>query len=695
MLNFLNTAVLAALAAALLPFLLHLFSKRKVKIVPFSSVAFLKAMQKRQVRAIKIKQVLLLIVRTLIIMAVVFAFARPATRGGYLGSHAAVSAVIILDNSASMGLSVKDGRLFDLAVRRADEILAQMGQEDEVAVLATVGEEAAGAGAGRFGNAAAARNTMKTISLTDGRADLSRTYKQAADLIGARPNLNREIYLLSDCQDNAFRHDQPPPAFAGKTFLVDLPITAIDNASIVGVDFGNQLIEVGADFTVSATVKKRSGSNDDIMVSLWLDSVKVAQQSITLKAGDGGTVQFTARIGAPGYHSGYVTLSDDDLLADNISYFAFHLPEQFGILLVGDEETSGRLLRMALAPDEIARRHWTIEQVGYDRFAAADLTKFNVVILAGYGRMPAAAVGRLKEYIKGGGGVMINPGRGIDIEQFNRDWAEAAGLTVLTGYPSSISRSGYYLLGSFDLRHQVLTIFQTADKTALPSFRSYVRLKTAPLAGKVPEILARWSDGSPGITATSLGKGRLIYFGCDVAPDISDISLHPAFVPLLVRSAEYLSSRFSAYNETITSGSSPRRDLRGTFASANEYTLVAPDGGRRLIPGSAGRETVTVDCGRLDRNGVYSILSEGRECDRFAVNGDPDEGDLYRPDRAELAGRLVGLEVAPYNADLAGFITEKRFGRELWQYFLLAAVILLLAEMALARDRGEQANPGE
>jgi hypothetical protein len=695
MLNFLNTAVLAALAAALLPFLLHLFSKRKVKIVPFSSITFLKAMQKRQVRAIKIKQVLLLIVRTLIILAVVLAFARPATRGGYLGSHAAVSAVIILDNSASMGLSVKDGRLFDLAVRRATEILSQMGQEDEVAIMATVGGAAAASAADRFGNAAAARSLVDQIVLTDGRADLTQTYAQAVALISGRPNLNREIYLISDCQDNAFRHDQPPPRFDGRTFLVDLPAGKIDNASIVGVDFGNQLIEAGVDFTLSASIKKRSGSDDDILVSLYLDSAKVAQQSLQLKAGESGTVPFIARVGAPGYHSGYVALSDDDLLADNIYYFAFHLPDQFGILLVGDDETSGRLLRLALAPDETAQRHWTVEQTGYDRFASVDLSRFNVVILAGYGKMPAAAVSRLKEFVKAGGGLMIDPGRSIDINQFNQDWAEPTGVMLLSGYPSMVSQAGYYLLGNFDLRHQILAVFQNVDKTALPSFRSYVRLKAAPVPGRSADVLARWSDGSPGITVAAFGQGRVMYFGCDIAPDISDISLHPAFVPLLVRSAEYLSSRFSAYNETITAGASPRRDLRRTTNPANEYTLVAPDGRRRLIAGVAGHDVVTADCGRLDRTGVYSIVSEGREGDRFAVNEDPDEGDLYRPDRSELAGRLVNMEVAPYTADLAGFITEKRFGRELWQYFLLTAVILLLAEMYIARDRGNNETPGE
>jgi hypothetical protein len=36
---------------------------------------------------------------------------------------------------------------------------------------------------------------------------------------------------------------------------------------------------------------------------------------------------------------------------------------------------------------------------------------------------------------------------------------------------------------------------------------------------------------------------------------------------------------------------------------------------------------------------------------------------------------------------MAGFITEKRFGRELWQYFLVAAILLLVFEMFVARDR--------
>ncbi len=88
MFNFLNSAVLLAAAAALIPLLIHLFSRRRVKVVEFSSLKHLKEMQKRQVRRLKLRQLLLLLLRMLIILAAVRAFARPATKGGYLGSHA-------------------------------------------------------------------------------------------------------------------------------------------------------------------------------------------------------------------------------------------------------------------------------------------------------------------------------------------------------------------------------------------------------------------------------------------------------------------------------------------------------------------------------------------------------------------------------------------------------------------------------
>ncbi len=689
MLNFLNTAVLALAAAALFPFLLHLFSKRKVKVVPFSSIAFLKAMQKRQVRAIKIKQLLLLIIRTLIILAVVMAFARPATRGGYIGSHATVSAVIVIDNSASMSLSVKDGRLFDLELKKARAILDRLVQSDEAAIVTTSGEFSHLQGDNSFGNPAAAGNFLDDIKLTDRRADLTASFNRAAELLADRQNLNREIYIISDFQENSLDPDLEVEAFGGRTYLVDLPHDDIDNNGIINVDFGNQLIEVGTEIAVAATVKKFMGASDEeILVSLYLDDMRMAQDGLRLKPGETGTLTFPIVVNNPGFHSGYIALSDDDLLSDNKYYISFYIPDQFNILLTGEDDLNTRLFKLALAPDENLRRHWSVHQISYPAFSTVNLNDYDVIILADYPGLSGGDVARIKEFVKKGGGVLVNLGQKSDSARYNNSLAEMTGVTLTSQFPTQISREGHYLITDFDFDHQILSVFKEGENNQDLNFRSYARLKSRISGGDGQRLLARYSDGSPALTVSKFGRGRVMYFGCDISPDISDLSLHPFFVPFIVRSCEYLSSDFSSYAEQILAGDSPTRTLRKSFNIKNEFMLVMPDGQRRLLTGDLTDDARTVECGQLDRSGIYAIMNGMVESDRFAVNIDPEEGDLYRGDREELSLRFPNAEELPYTADLAGFITEKRFGRELWQYFLVAALLLLALEMYVARDRG-------
>ena len=72
--TFLNPFVLFGLAAAAVPVLLHLLNLRKLRTVEFSSVRFLKELQKTSMRRLRFRQILLLILRTLLIIAVVMAF---------------------------------------------------------------------------------------------------------------------------------------------------------------------------------------------------------------------------------------------------------------------------------------------------------------------------------------------------------------------------------------------------------------------------------------------------------------------------------------------------------------------------------------------------------------------------------------------------------------------------------------------
>lgn len=687
MFNFLNTAILAAAAAAVLPFLLHLFSKRKVKVVPFSSIAYLKAMQKNQVRAIKIKQLLLLILRTLIILAVVMAFARPATTGGYLGSHASVSAVILIDNSASMGVSTTDGLSFDLAIERAGSLANMFGPEDEIAVLTTNGILATPATENAFGNAASAEKILSDIRLTDSKADVTETVRLATELLSASDNLNRELYIISDFQQTSLDADATFPESEARIYLVDVTDGMADNSGIVDVDLGNQLIEVGTEFPLTATVKTFAAEGrEDILASLYIDGRRVSQDGIRLNGGESGQIVFPVTVSNPGFHSGRVELSDDDLLADNTRYFSFFIPDNFTILIVGGG-VDARLAELALAPDEQLRRHWSVTTISYPQLSSARLADYDVVYLINNSSLPSSDVSRIKNYVRNGGGLFVNIGREADSAAFNGQMSDMLGVSLTSEFPKQFSRSGFFMLSEMDLEHPILSVFADDENAGTLSFKTYAIVRSQLTGDNPARILARFSDGSPAIAVNRFGRGRAMYMGCDLNPDISDISLHPFFVPYLVRSGEYLSSGFSAASETIVTGDSPRRIPGRDFNIKNEFTLVMPDSSRRVVTAQIIDDVKAIDCGRLDKAGIYRILNGTTESDRLAVNIPAEEGDLYRSDWDNLEAQF-GASRMPMSVDLASFVSEQRFGRELWQYFLLAALILMVLEMIVARDKG-------
>ncbi len=104
---FLNPSILLGLLAASIPILIHLLNFRKLQKVEFSTLSFLKELQKSKIKKIKIKQWLLLLLRVLIIVFLVLAFARPTLENVSIAgatSTAKSSSVFIIDNSFSMNL---------------------------------------------------------------------------------------------------------------------------------------------------------------------------------------------------------------------------------------------------------------------------------------------------------------------------------------------------------------------------------------------------------------------------------------------------------------------------------------------------------------------------------------------------------------------------------------------------------------
>src|SRR5271157_3899097 len=97
------------LVAASIPIVIHLLNRRKFREMPWAAMQFLLAAIRKNQRRVRIEQWLLLAVRTLLILLIVAAMAKPFLESfGNVIAGQRTHRVLVLDGSLSMGYTTGD-----------------------------------------------------------------------------------------------------------------------------------------------------------------------------------------------------------------------------------------------------------------------------------------------------------------------------------------------------------------------------------------------------------------------------------------------------------------------------------------------------------------------------------------------------------------------------------------------------------
>jgi len=625
-------------------------------------------MQRRQVRRLRIRQLLLLIVRMLIILMVVLAFARPTVETGGVGSHAAVSAAIVLDNSASMNRYVTDGNLFELAHLRTSELIETFGEADQIQLL-PLDRTGFSADASPPGSPASVLEQLRNVRAGSSLADLEGGLENADDFLSGASNLNKEIYIISDRQRRSLPNQPVLADSDARTHLIELPFEPDGNVGIISVDFGGQLLIPGHNFEIAATIRNYGREDQsDLIASLFLDGNRIAQTDFGVAAEGETVVRFDRSVSHTGLHSGFVEISDDRFMTDNRYFFSFRIPQRFNLLIVG-EGAAGQFVSLALTPDESTNQYWSVKQVPAAQLAGVNFADYDVVVLSGIPTLDELFIRRLHAFVRGGRALfLIYDGEGVQ---------------------QSFTQSGYYVLESVELGHPVFSVFGL-ENSNLPEMKYYTlpRMHTTPGA----DILARFSGNRPALIENRFGNGRVLTFAGAFTPRYSDMTGHAFFVPFISRIAEYLAADLSSYDMHLFAGDHISRSLVIRGQVEMSLRMTAPDSSVYALQPEEDSDMLIIHPAPVDQPGIYRITYLGKEIDRFAVNLKPDEADLTEVDYDHFAAAIGAEEYhqLPADGDLSGLLAELRFGKELWQLFLWAAVILIMIEILLSRTSVEE-----
>src|ERR1051325_8167380 len=127
--------VLAGLAAAAIPLLLHLFARRVPPTVVFPATRYLAETARAHHRRLTLQHWLLLLVRTLLIAALVLAAAGPTLPSAGLATHAPAALTLIVDNSLSSAAIAGGTPVLDGLRRAARSILSAAHPDDRLWLL--------------------------------------------------------------------------------------------------------------------------------------------------------------------------------------------------------------------------------------------------------------------------------------------------------------------------------------------------------------------------------------------------------------------------------------------------------------------------------------------------------------------------------------------------------------------------------
>ncbi|MBY0231812.1 MAG: BatA domain-containing protein [Gemmataceae bacterium] len=735
---------LVGLLAAAIPLLIHLSRSRRTKKMRFSTTRFFTDQFLRSYRMSQLKEILLLACRMALFALLSMALAQPLLKPSgeaALGGSGARTVVLVLDDSASMGVIDGGEPLFERARRAALGLVDNLSQGDAVSLVLAARRPAGPEVlfAEPTEDLDEVRRQLRQAKIAPLGTDLSSALAQA-DLIaaGARAEKNSAagVYVLSDLQESGWdagdatsRGDAADTAYF---FVSCRPRKTPANRAVAAVRYAATRPRPGVPFALRPLLSLGIDDGQEVPVRLVIDGAKVGEQKAErLPGGKWASPRFYHTFDGPGWHAGHVETDDAVLAADNRRYFAIEVPattETVPVLAVNGAPSSVAaqdelfFLRFALtAAPEGQKAPFALSAIAPAEVAAQKLDSYPLIVLANVEKLSDAAVEKLEQYVDEGGKLLVFLGDKTDLRFCNDVLAGPSrrngGLlparlkpTKEAGKPDPL-----VFIGQLDYEHRALAAFQEPRLGTLlgPSlaFNGFA-LDAPPNA-----VLMKASKGSPLLCEKAFGKGKVMLFASTCDRDWSDFPVRPGFLLWSRFVAEYLTQT----PLSLQSGFSTGEVVRLPGGGEPSLWVRKPDGtieaASRARDGSGAFDYLGVDA-----PGVYAVVSrKGDDETRvglFAVNLDPHESDLsYLDDaasdetpealkkrvEADLKERLGGAPLVRYVADPAeatATLGGSGRGWKLWNALLVLVLLVGLFEPWLANQisgrlyarRKEEAN---
>jgi hypothetical protein len=499
--SFLHPLYLIGLAFTAAPIIIHLWFRKKLDKIPFSTLKFLKKSEARRFGWLKIREIVILALRCMLIAFIFLSLARPQIKAGFLKPGHLASVILIVDNSYSMAYADN----FRLAQESIETLLTRYSSKSEFAVFALCRNDTSSyPDRDLWIQKGKVIDRIRQITITN----MTGTIKALSrNFIIDQARYSVEFIYIGDGQEIVFA-DFPRELFIDRIFQW-VKIRSGNNVGIKKVSLKDPVALVSDTYVLDIYIENYGSKIWQGKISLQAEDY-VREQDCEIQAAHEKKISLTLPVNI---NKGTVEIYDDSLSVDNIYYFSKSLPKRMKILAVG----TIRYLESGLNPTDPINGPFLLTAA--ETISGRNLQDFDLVILNGLQEISNSDKIKLETFLmKPDKGIVCFLGKSVgdNLSNFIAHCCRAE---------EYIATKGYVTLDWVDYEHSIFQVFQHTNVLKNIKIHNYYRLNTdkntiAMLTGNNPFIVI---DKNLAVVATQF------------LPQNTDIVYKSVFVPLLHR----------------------------------------------------------------------------------------------------------------------------------------------------------------
>ena len=669
--QFLFPSFLWALGLLAIPIIIHLFYFRRYKEVYFTNVRLLKELVEETSSKNKLKNILILLSRLAIIAALIFAFAQPFLKSNESKDMGSSAVSIYIDNSWSMNAKSGDISLFQIAKKKALEIINAFTESDKFQILSNDFNSTNL----RLVSKSEARDLLEQITLGPKVQTLSKIGAKQNQSLENYPSQNKHSFIISDFQKNNSELAIPTDSSIQR-HLIPLQYLEENNVGIDSAYFLTPVITSGQSNKIVFHVKNFGRSDvENIKVNYQINGQEYPSSPLSIKSNKEVVDTITVSSSKVGWNELTIKLNDYPIQFDDQYHLSFLVKEEIKVLVVYSKLLSEELMNYIKAIPYFKVSTQELSKLDYGKFK-----EFQLIILANLPQVSSGLGTELRKGLEEGVNLVVFPAPDLG----NMSYKE---LNTAISFPTIISfdrnqREASRINTEADIFQDVFSNPNANIK--LPITKGHYTFSPNK---SIESILAN-RDQSLLLFRYNIGQAMVYVCSSPFLSEYNDLTKSPEILLPFLFKASISGSKNSKFSYTI--GKDPIIEWNTISNLSQEDMRLTMKGPEEFIPSirTSQNKTIIEIFDQVSKAGNYQLLKNNEEIGKISFNEDRIESDLRLTslqDIKEKYGKYFSIIESAENTDFTNLLQATMQKSQWWRYLLWGALLFLLIEALLIR----------